>query len=116
MEDLHELETLLKSPMPLIVIETHEEPRVIDLFQRIVKRLPTLIFEWAVTDGLQCFDVDMSPQRHNSKPAELVSQIKMSKTPGIYLLLDFHQKGIQGRSLPALNVLRSYVANMLRVS
>ena len=90
MEDLHELETLLKSPMPLIVVETHEESRVIDLFQRLVRRLPTLLYKWTVTEGLQRLDVDMPPQRHNSKTAELLSQIKVTKIPGIYLLLDFH--------------------------
>ena len=38
MSDLHELETLVASRIPVIVVQSREEPRVVDLFRRIAVR------------------------------------------------------------------------------
>lgn len=43
-----------------------------------------------MTEGLKQIDIKMPKQRHNSKPVELLNQIKMSNKEGIYLLIDFH--------------------------
>ncbi|MDX1432386.1 MAG: AAA family ATPase [Gammaproteobacteria bacterium] len=90
MRDLQDLELLLASAIPIVVIETHEEPRVLELFRTLVLRAPRPLFHWTVTNGLQRVGKDMSPQLHNRKPDELLAQIKLTTTPGIYLLSDFH--------------------------
>ena len=43
-----------------------------------------------MTEGSKRLDVDMLAQRHNSKPVELLTQIKMARDESIYLLIDFH--------------------------
>jgi SpoVK/Ycf46/Vps4 family AAA+-type ATPase len=90
MQNLKDLEILLGSSVPIIVIESHEEDRLIELFNRLIKNIPKPLFLWTVTEGLQRLDVDMPAQRHNSKPVELLTQIKMTSDESIYLLIDFH--------------------------
>ncbi len=90
MQNLKDLELLLTSSVPIITVETHEEARLIELFNRIIKNIPKSLFLWTVTEGLKRLDVDMPAQRHNSKPVELLTQIKATKHDGIYLLVDFH--------------------------
>lgn len=88
--ELHDLELLVRSSTPLIIVETHEEERILQLITRLALRLPKPLFKWTVTLGLQRIDIELEPQRHNSKPDELLSQVKSSTTGGIYVLVDFH--------------------------
>ncbi|NIR32040.1 MAG: AAA family ATPase [Gammaproteobacteria bacterium] len=90
MQDLHDLELIVESAVPVVVIESHEERRVVALFQRLFTRVPKPLFHWTVTEGLRRIDVDYPPQHHNREPAGLLSQIKSTTSPGIYLLSDFH--------------------------
>ncbi len=90
MQNIKDLELLLNSSVPIIIVETQEEARLIELFTRLIKNLPKSLFLWTVTEGLKRLDVDMPAQRHNSKPIELLTQIKGTKHEGIYLLVDFH--------------------------
>lgn len=90
MPDLHDLDILLRSPVPLIVIETREEPRVLELFRRAAILNPKPLYRWTVTEGLQRLDREYGPQMHTRKPEELLSQIRATREPGIYLLSDFH--------------------------
>ncbi len=73
MQNLNDLELLLRSSVPIIVIESHEEVRLLELFNRIIKNIPKPLFLWTVTEGLERIDVDMPAQRHNSKPIELLN-------------------------------------------
>ena len=90
MQNLKDLELLLNSSVPIIIVETQEEARLIELFIRLIKNLPKSLFLWTVTEGLKRLDVEMPAQRHNSKPIDLLTQIKSTKHDGIYLLVDFH--------------------------
>jgi hypothetical protein len=90
-----ELEALIKSRIPLIVVETRDEPRVLSLLSGLASRLlqpaPTPLFQWTVTDGLRRLDIDMGgAQKHNSEPAEVLKSIRAVDKPGVYVLLDFH--------------------------
>lgn len=90
MDDSHDLELLLRSRVPLIVIETQDEKRVIRLFTEIAISRATPVMAWSATSGLQRIDYDAAPQRHASEPQQALGQIKATGTPGIYLLMDFH--------------------------
>ncbi|HEY5808013.1 MAG TPA: AAA family ATPase, partial [Povalibacter sp.] len=90
-----ELATLLGSRIPLVLIETRDEPRALALLSRLDVKLPatahTPVFQWTVTDGLRRIDIDLGgAQKHNSDPAEVLKSIRASDKPGIYVLLDFH--------------------------
>jgi len=94
MDRQRDLELILQSRMPLIVIETPDEARILELLKRIaISRasddyLP--LFRWSVTDGVQRLDIDLAPQRSNAEPEEALRHIRAVSKPGIYALLDFH--------------------------
>jgi len=90
MDDSHDLELLLRSRIPLIIIETRDEKRVARLFAGLAIRLAMPVMAWSATSGLQRIDYDAAPQRHASEPQQALGQIKATGTPGIYLLMDFH--------------------------
>jgi hypothetical protein len=90
MNDLHDLELVVGSHVPIVVIESFEEPRVIDLFKRLRADMGKPVYTWAVTEGLRRLEAGFSPQRHNAEPADVLRQIKQTAQSGIYLLLDFH--------------------------
>ena len=94
MDKQKDLELVLRSRMPIIVIETEDEKRMLDLLRSITisrsteEYLP--LFRWTVTDGLQRLDIDLEPQLHNADPGEILRHIRAVTKPGIFVLLDFH--------------------------
>lgn len=91
MSDLYDLELMLRSKVPIIIVETHEETRILKLFTKLSIKLFRPIYQWSITQGLQRLDIDYPAQSHNSEPGTVISHIKSTTTKsGIYLLLDFH--------------------------
>lgn len=90
MGDLADLELIVTSRIPLVVIETHEELRAIDMLKRLIFKQEKPLFLWSVTEGLRRLDIDMGTQNHNAEPAAVLRHIKSSTVSGIYILLDFH--------------------------
>lgn len=94
MDQSHDLKLILRSRTPLIVIETRDEARMLDLFQSIAitsasdAYLP--LFRWTVTDGLQRLDIALEPQAVNSEPTDVLKHIRAISKAGIFVLLDFH--------------------------
>lgn len=65
-----DLELILRSHVPIVVIETREESRMLDLLKAIAISRATEdympLFRWTVTDGLQRLDISLEPQLHNA--------------------------------------------------
>jgi hypothetical protein len=89
-DDSHDLELLLRSRIPLIVVETRDETRVTGLFSALALRLAMPVMAWSATNGLHRIDYGSTPQRHTSEPRQALGQIKATNQATIYLLLDFH--------------------------
>jgi SpoVK/Ycf46/Vps4 family AAA+-type ATPase len=90
-----ELQTLLASRVALVVIESREEARVIELVRDAALKAQRGrnwgVFQWTVTEGLLRADVDMGgAQRTLAQPEQLLRHIKATPMAGIYMLLDFH--------------------------
>ena len=90
-----ELEMLLASHFALIVIESREEARVLEMIRDAGRKASRGrnwgVFQWTVTEGLLRVDVDKGgAQRTNADPAEFLRHLKATPAPGIYVLLDFH--------------------------
>ena len=91
----HDLELVLKSRTPLMVIESADESRVLDMLKSIAVSQAAVdtympLFRWTITDGLQRLDIDLEPQTYNSEPTDALKHIRAVTKPGIYVLLDFH--------------------------
>jgi SpoVK/Ycf46/Vps4 family AAA+-type ATPase len=89
-----ELETLIRSRAPLIVIETRDEARALELLNSLAVRLTREaalpIFQWKITEGLRRLDIDFGAQAHNTEPADVLKSIRATPKAGVYVLLDFH--------------------------
>jgi len=94
MDGRHDLEVILRSRTPIVVIETRDESRMLEMLQQIAiggiggQYMP--LFRWTVTDGLQRLDIALEPQAVNSEPTDVLKHIRAVSKPGIYVLLDFH--------------------------
>jgi SpoVK/Ycf46/Vps4 family AAA+-type ATPase len=90
MTDLHDLELMLRSETPILLIESLEEPRILQLFTRLALRLEQKVFGWTLTDGLRRVEYALASDAELADPAAVLRHIKHSVERGIYLLLDFH--------------------------
>jgi len=94
MDRRQDLEIVLRSRTPIIVIETRDERRVLRMLQSISVQSASCgylpLFRWTVTDGLQRLDIELEPQMMNSQPVDVLKHIRAVSKPGIYVLLDFH--------------------------
>ncbi|HSG59517.1 MAG TPA: AAA family ATPase [Woeseiaceae bacterium] len=94
MDRRHDLEVTLRSRTPIIVIETSDESRILEMLRSITISGPSTsyqpLFRWTVTDGLQRLDIALEPQTLNSEPTDVLRHIRAVSKPGVYVLLDFH--------------------------
>ncbi len=89
MSDLHDLELLIESAVPIIYVETPEEARLDALVKRLGNRLGKPIIRWSVVSGLQgTHNVDSSKDKSN--PGTALQQILQSDQEGIFVFFDLH--------------------------
>lgn len=91
MSELQDLSALIRSDTPLLVIETPDENRVVDLFRHVLMHVWRPMFRWSITEGMRRLDMDseeclsMAPDASST-----LREIKDAPQRGIYLLFDFH--------------------------
>jgi len=94
MDQRHDLELIMRSRTPIIVIESQDEARMLELLQGITigrtSDAYSPLFRWTITDGLQRIDISLEPQSLNSEPTDVLKHIRAVSKPGTYVLLDFH--------------------------
>jgi SpoVK/Ycf46/Vps4 family AAA+-type ATPase len=91
MEELHDIELMLKKGVSLIAIESYEEPRVLELCTRLAVKTYRTLHRWTSTDDLvknASTHLTVSPQFQ--KPDDLLLSIRQRSEVGIYVLCDFH--------------------------
>jgi len=94
MNQRRDLGLVFRSRTPIVVIETEDESRILEMLQTMVMErtsndyLP--LFRWTVTDGLQRQDIALEPQKMNADPGDVLRHIRAVAKPGVYVLLDFH--------------------------
>lgn len=101
MYELNDLLLLLRTSQPLISIQTQEERRAVDLVRRCSVELGKPVLQWSITKGLidtNTGNAVMSlADKHLTQnmddqydPKKTLQQISGSRSPGVYVLLDFH--------------------------
>jgi hypothetical protein len=90
MQNRSDLITLIRSKVPLIVIESQEELHAVELLDKAARQLNQPFFKWTATEGLHRQAEGYSPQRHNIRSQDVLQHLKSSDLSGLYLLLDFH--------------------------
>ena len=89
MSELQDLSSLVRSNTPLIVIETPDEARVVDLFRHVLTNVWRALYRWSITEGLRRVDLDREdPPETAPDITTTLLAIKGHDQRGIYLLLD----------------------------
>lgn len=90
MNDLHDLSLTIQSQVPIILIETREEKRLLELLIRLGLKKQLPLFQWSITEGLGRSEVDFGKITNTSSPTEVLKHIKSTTQAGLYVLLDYH--------------------------
>ena len=89
MSELLDLSSLVRSNTPLIVIETPDEARVVDLFRYVLTNVWRALYRWSITEGLRRVDLDREDAAETAPDITTTLQaMKAHDQRGIYLLLD----------------------------
>ena len=91
MSELQDLAALIRAGTPLIVVETPDEPRVVDMFRQTLTRVWRAMYRWSITEGLRRIDLDgEDPAELSADVGTTLRAIRGADQRGVYLLLDFH--------------------------
>lgn len=91
MSELHDLTALIRAGTPLIVIETPDEGRVMDLFRHVLMNIIRPLYRWSVTEGLKRVDLDGDESVPVANEfTTLLRAMHGEEQRGIYLALDAH--------------------------
>ncbi len=93
MQDVNELKLLLDSRIPLVVIETFEEKKALDVLSMVANNQGRDLYRWSLTDGLT--RINFGPQlvpkgSELNAVEEALGHIKSQTQAGIYALCDIH--------------------------
>jgi len=90
MGELQDLAALIRAGTPLIVVETPDEARVVDLFRQSLLQVWRALYRWSITEGLRRIDLDGEGEADIAPDAgSTLDAIAGASQRGIYLLLDF---------------------------
>ena len=88
-DEQHDLAVILRSRFPLVAIESHEEPRVVALLERIADANRWMLFVWSLVDGLRRSGNSQSMPMTRTL-TECLAHINKTSQAGLYVLLDAH--------------------------
>lgn len=99
-QQIDSLDELIHTATPLVVVETHEEKRVIALFSAVCKRQQRALWTWSaaaglkVVQGLKLSLLDWQPNKDSDSDTkqlpEALQAIAKMKEPAVVALLDVH--------------------------
>src|SRR5690606_14717323 len=91
MGEMQDLAALIRAGTPLIVIETGDEARVVDMFRQTLTRVWRAMYRWTITEGLRRIDLaGEDPAQVAADLGTTLRTIRGAEQRGVYLLLDFH--------------------------
>ncbi len=88
-DEATELGSLLRSRFPIILIESHEEPRILELLKKACNLENQALMTWSITSGIRRHGRDEAVHQTN----DLLDALKhIDRTPqnGVYVLCDAH--------------------------
>ncbi len=89
MAELQDLSSLIRANTPLIVIETPDEARVVDLFRHVLANVFRALYRWSITEGMRRVDMDREDEPETAPDiSATLHAMKAADQRGIYLLLD----------------------------
>src|SRR5215472_663361 len=100
-DPLERLKVLIDSSTPVVVIETVEETRAVDMVRGACSQLNLPVFEWSIADGLsRCGNnagAAMNPAAqaqgiiNTREPAQVLAHLETLAIDAAFVLKDFHR-------------------------
>lgn len=90
MKDIRELEGLLAAKMPIVAVESHEEAKVLRMFERFAALNERKLWKWSVTGGLKRAS-GAEGAFNTTRIEDALRHIEKSPENAIYLFLDAHK-------------------------
>jgi SpoVK/Ycf46/Vps4 family AAA+-type ATPase len=90
MNDQHDLELLIKSRFPIVIVESYEEPKLTALIEKIANLEDWAFYTWSVTEGLNRRNVRSDPAFDTCELSSALRHVSKSLQNGVYLLRDAH--------------------------
>ena len=91
--DIHDLGLVLDSRVKLVVIESWDEPRVLEVLTGLAVKRGLSLLTWSVTEGLQRlgFGGDPIGEVDSCDPEAALKLVKADVQPTLYVMCDLHQ-------------------------
>ncbi|MBB3048290.1 SpoVK/Ycf46/Vps4 family AAA+-type ATPase [Litorivivens lipolytica] len=92
MNDAHDLNLILEARTPLVVLETFEETRALQLLTRVAVKRACALHCWSATEGINYlgFGHKIESDDDLADPERALRAIKKQNQPAIIALCDFH--------------------------
>jgi hypothetical protein len=91
MSELQDLVALIRANTPLIVIETRDEARVVELFRQTLMQVWRALYRWSITEGMRRIDLDREDEADAaSDVSTMLRTVREADQRGVYLLFDVH--------------------------
>ena len=81
MSELQDLSALIRANTPLIVIETQDEGRIVELFRQTLMHVWRALHRWSITEGLRRIDLDREDDAVG--PPDASSALQMMPCSGV---------------------------------
>lgn len=88
--DLRDIALLLLAHTPILILQSHEERRAVNLLKDISIDSDLPVFKWSITTGMKRLDLNLEEQSHLKDPKKVLEHIKAADFRGVYILLDYH--------------------------
>jgi len=88
-DELQELCALLRSRFPVILMQSHEEPRLLELLQKAANLENQVLMTWSITCGIRRHGRDEAIYQTNDL-LDALKHIDKTAQNGIYVLCDAH--------------------------
>ncbi|MGH8433805.1 MAG: AAA family ATPase [Pseudomonas sp.] len=90
--DIHDLGLVLDSKVKLVLIESWDEPRVLETLTSLAVKRGLGLYTWAVTEGMQRlgFGAEQNGEPPSTEPEAALKLIKHDSQPNLYVLCDLH--------------------------
>lgn len=92
MSETKDLATILDAKIPIVVIESHDEQRVLALLLRFAMKRSLSFFEWRATRGLELGGFGAAPAdaAELADPQAVLAHVAQNPGPAMYVLCDYH--------------------------
>lgn len=92
MQDVKDLALIIESKVPLIALETYDEPAALQLLTRVAMQRKLGYFCWSLTEVLNRLGFGEEAKRTTDpeSPSDVLRQIKRQTQPALFALCDFH--------------------------